>query len=274
MHENDADDDTEETALSGSASISAISTTFDADSGDAQRNPSQLQLASTTGLVIGSRYIATNAAGETELVEVRQILSGASIESRHPLKNDYVSGDTFEGVTITHALLDAWTADKTNISDTGSQPSYRWRLEYVGADAKTHVYYANFDLVRYSGRSTVTGLDVDAAYPWLNWIDRLPVHDKEDRGARIIKEAYRQVKMMMAQAGKADESLRNREVIEDLVIHKAAEIVAGSDLAARDVISQNFNGSYNNFIIAGQADTDQDGDGAAEESDPSQVSRR
>lgn len=275
VYENSyGDDDTAETALSGSAAISSVSTTFDAASGESESNPNTLNVASTVGISIGDQLIAENAAGETEVIVVRQITSGASLESRHPLANDYTTGDTLKGLTVTHALLDAWTADKTNISDTGPQPRYRWRLEYVGADSKTHVHHAYFDLVRYSGTSTVTGLDVDAAYPWLDWLNNLPVHDREDRGARIIKEAYRQVKLTVATAGKADEGIRNREVIEELVMNRAASIVAGRDLEAQEAIAKMWDRSYNNFILAGQTDTDDDGSGAATESDSSQVWRR
>lgn len=269
-----SDDDDAEAALSGSASISSVSTTFDSDSGYSSANPHQLNIASTTGIGIGDKLVAENAAGETEIIVVRQILSGASVESRHPLANDYVSGDTLKGITISHSVDSTWVADDDNISDTTPNPRWRWRLEYVGADGKTHLHHAYFDLVRYSAASTVTGLDVDAAYPWLRWLDSLPGYDKEDRGARIIREAYRQVKLMLAHAGKADEAIRNREVLEDLVVHKAAEIVAGSDLEAREVIERNFQAAYNNFIVAGQTEFDADGDGAASEADPSPVWRR
>lgn len=275
VYENSyGDDDDAETALSGSASISTVSTTFDADSGEGSGNAQTLNVASTAGISIGDRLIATNAAGESEIILVRQIVSGASLESRHPLANDYTTGDTLKGLTITHALSDTWTADKTNISAGGQNPRYRWRLEYVGADAKTHVHHAYFDLVRYSGTSTVTGLDVDAAYPWLDWLNNLPIHDREDRGARIIKEAYRQVKLSLSTANMADEGIRNREVLEELVMNRAASIVAGRDLEAQEAIAKMWDRSYNNFILAGQTETDDDGTGAASESDSTQVWRR
>ena len=275
VYENSyGDDDDTETALSGSASISSVSTTFDLDSGEASANPHTLYIASTSGIAIGDKLIATNTAGETEIIQVRQLISGESIESLHPLQNDYVSGDTLTGLTVSHALLDAWTADKLNISDASPSPRYRWRLEYVGADSKTHVAHVYFDLNRYSAETTVSGLDVDAAYPWLSWLDRLPIHDKEDRGARIIKEAARQVKLKLFHAGKADEAMRNREVMEDLIMHRAAALAAGPDLQALKVIEDNFTAAYNNFILAGQAESDADGSGAATQSSPSPITRR
>ena len=269
-----SDDSTAESATTGSAAVSTVSTTFDAASGESQRNPHTLYVAATTGIVIGDHLVATNVAGETEIIEVRQIISGVSIESRHPLTNDYVSADTVEGTAIAHAVDATWVAAKTNISDATPSPRYRWRLEYVGADGATHVHHAYFDLVRYSVGTMVTGLDVDAAYPWLGWLDSVPVYDREDRGARIIKEAQRQIKLKLFHAGKADQAMRNREAMEDLILHRAAFLVAGADPDARAAIAENFDAAYNNFIIAGQVESDADGSGAAKPSKPSPPWRR
>ena len=269
----DGDDATAESATTGSATIDAVDTTFDADSGTSQRNANQLQLAATTSIRKGGRYIATTADGESEIVEIGIITSGQSVQSRFPLANDYASADTFKGLRISHAIDATWVATKNNISAPCPAPRYRWRLQYV-VDSVTYVHSVFFDLVRESGTTTVTGLDVDAAYPWLDWINKLPVHDKEDKGDRIIAEAYRQVKLKLAGVGKADEAARNAEMMEDLVIHKAAELVAGSDIDARETILANFDTSWNNFILTPALDFDADGSGAAVESEAVPMWRR
>lgn len=275
---SDGDDATAESATTGSAAIETNpDTTFDADSGLGQLDPTALNLAATTGIVASAkhprRYLATNALGETEWIEVTGVESGATARSRFALRNAYTSGDTLESTRITHAIDSTWVADDDHISGTAPAPDYRWRLEYV-VDSVTYVHHIYFDLVRYSGTTTVTPLDVDGAYPWLRWLNRLPTEDQEDRGQRVINEAYRQVKLKLHMAGKADEAARNREIMEDLVIHRAAYLAAGADLEAADVAIRNFNESFDNFIVVPKLEFDNEGDGAAAPSDPSPIWRR
>lgn len=276
VYENsDSDDATAESATTGSAAASTVSTTFDGNAGDSSADPLLLPLAATTGIAIGDRYMVTDASGEVEFVEVREITSGVSVGIRHNLKNDYVSGDTFKGTQIAHDIDATWVADENNLSGPGPNPRYRWRLQYT-AGGIVRVHHVYFDLVRYSGTTTVTGVDVDRAYPWLGWMNNLSVEDREDRGDRVISEAYRQVKLQLHMHGKADQGARNREVMEDLVMHRAALLVAGRDFEARAVIEANETKSWNNFIIAPTPglDFDEDGSGAATQSSSVRVFRR
>jgi len=264
VYENtDGDDATAEPATTGAVAASTVSTTFDAAAGMSESDPLVLPLAATTGIVIGKRYLITNAAGESETVEVREITAGVSVGIRHELLNDYANGDTLVGTHITHAIDATWVADSDNISTPTGNPRYRWRLEYT-AGGTVRVHHIYFDLVRYSGGTTVDALDVDSAYPWLDWVNKLSTADREDRGQRVISEAYRQVKLQMLQHGKADEAARNREIMEDLVIHRAALLVAGSDLEAREAIADNEKAAWNNFIVAPGLELDADGSGAAQ----------
>lgn len=275
---SDGDDATAEGATTGSASIETNpNTTFDADSGLGSLDPRICRLAATTGIVASAtaprRYLAANAYGESELVEVIAVESGVNATSRFDLRNAYTTGDTFESTRITHAIDSTWVADDDHISGTDPAPDYRWRLEYV-VDSVTYVHHIYFDLVRYNGTTTVSPLDVDGAYPWLRWLNRLSTEDQEDRGQRVINEAYRQVKLKLHMAGKADEAARNREIMEDLVIHRAAYLAAGDDITAAEVAMRNFNESFDNFVVVPKLEFDNEGDGAAAPSDPSPIWRR
>ena len=273
VYENNlGDDSTAETITDGASAAVETSpdTTFDANSGTSSADPRVCNVAATTGITPGRRFLVTNAALETEWVDIITVVSGASCTARNNLRNDYVSADTLESTRITHAIDATWVAAKTNISANGPEPRYRWRLEYVVASV-TYVHDVYFDLVRYAGTTSVTGLDVDRAYPWLGWMNRLSSEDQEDGGSRVIDEAYRQVKMKLAMAGKADEGARNREVMEDLVVHRAAMLVAGTDVDAAEAAAALFNESYNNFIVSPKLDFDDDGSGAAAPSDPAPV---
>ena len=266
VYENaDSDDVAAELATTGSAAASSVNTTVDAAAGDSEANPLLIPLAATTNIAIGKRYLLTNAAGEDEFIEVREIDAGVSVTARHNLKNDYASGATFQGTHITHALDDAWVADINNISAPSQGVRYRWRLEYT-AGGKTCVQHAYFDLVRYSGGTTVEAGDVDAAYPWLGWISKLPHEDRDDRGQRIIKEAYRQVKLEMIGHDKADEAHRDRQLFEGLIIHRAALLLA-SDPEDIDRIEKQEQKAWKISIIGAALEMDADGSGASQEAD-------
>lgn len=264
----DGDDDTAESALSGSAAVETNpDTTFDAASGFSQSDPRVCNLTATTGCTKGRRYLATNAAGESEWVEVIAVSSGASVTARQPLENDYAASDTFESTRITHAIDSTWVAESNNISDSiDPNPRYRWRVEYV-VGGVTYVHAVWFDLVRYSGTHTVTGLDVDRAFP--GFLDALPTHYREDMGAELIAEAYRQVKLDLYQDGKADQMARNGEVIDDLVLHKAASlaeqsrvVLGAGSLDAAEMAASRYQSRFNHLIREPKIPFDQSGDGA------------
>lgn len=268
------DDDDTEAATTGIAAVETNpNTTFDAASGSGETDPRICNLAATTGIAKNRRYLATDATGEKEWVEVIAITSATSVQARFPLRNAYANADTFESTRVTHAIDATWVADKTNISVVDPNPYYRWRLEYV-VDSVTYVANVFFDLVRASGTTTVTGQDVDGAYPRMNWLHNLAAEDQEDGGERVIREAYRQVKLKMSTAGRADEAARNREVIDDLVIHRAAELGAPINSDWIPYIRERFSESYDNFILGAQTPFDSSGDGSAVIPNKSHVWRR
>lgn len=218
------DDGTEEAATTGSAAVeTSPDTTFDAASGDGEDDPNQCNLTATTGCAIGRVYLAANALLESEWVEVAAISSGAYVRSREPLKNSYAAADTFVSTRVTHAIDSTWVADASNIS-SGIAPNakYRWRLVYV-VSSVTYAHDVYFDLLRYPARHDVTPLDVDRKFP--GWMDRLPTYHREDQGRSLIDEAHREVKYDLYNELKGDQDIRNREVVNELVILRAGMLV-------------------------------------------------
>jgi len=227
-----ADDSQAEDAKSGSPAIEATpNTTFDAASGDGQAEPRQLNLTATTGAAIGRVYLATNALGESERVEVAAISSGAYVIAREPLQNAYAAADAFVTTRITQPLSSEWLADTGNLSgEIDPNPRYRWRLVYVVAST-THVHDLYFDVVRYAARHDVTPLDVDRRAP--GWIDRLPTHYRDDQGRALIDEAYRAIKFDLYNLSTPDQSIRNREAVNELVLLRSIDMVHQDDRSAR-----------------------------------------
>ncbi len=225
VYENTTGDDgTAESATTGSAAVeTSPNTTFDAASGDGQSDPRKCNLTATTGCAVGRVYLATSATLESERIEVSAIASADYIIAREPLANSYAAADTFVSTRVTHAIDSTWVADSSNIS-SGIAPNakYRWRLVYV-VSSVTYVHDVYFDLLRYPARHDVTPMDVDRKFP--GWMDRLPTYHREDQGRSLIDEAHREVKYDLYNELKGDQDIRNREVVNELVILRAGMLV-------------------------------------------------
>ena len=211
---------TAETATTGSASIDSANTTVDANSGASSANPRKLNVAATTNMVVGRRYLVTAATGESEWVLVQEIVAGDYIIAAHPLYNDYVSADTVVGTRLTISVHSTFVADTSKITDglTDPNPGYRVRWDYTVASI-TRVHDAYFDLVRYAVQHTVQPIDMEALIP--NWRDRLPSYHHTDEGRRIIDEAARQVRWDFHESGLTLSSLRSHDGLDELVRQKA-----------------------------------------------------
>lgn len=212
-----SDDDTAETATTGSPSVDSVSTTVDAASGYSQSDRKTVSLTSTTGIEIGRRYLLTAADGSREWVEVTAIDSGSSVTARYPLQNDYATGATFEGTRISISLLDSWIQDKGNLKDRIGEPDYRVRWVYV-VGGVTYVHDSYFDVVRYSAGHSVTPQDVAARSP--AFLSDLPADDRSDRGRSIIDSAFDVVKMDLLDIGVDVAAVRDSERLDELIIRK------------------------------------------------------
>lgn len=233
VYENTTGDDgTAETATTGTAAVeTSPNTTFDAASGDGQADPTQCNLTATTGCTPGRVFLATNALLQSERIEVAAVSSGAYVLSREPLANSYTTADTFVSTRVTHAIDSTWVASTSNISgDIDPNAKYRWRLVYVVASV-TYVHDVYFDLLRYPARHDVSPIDVDRKFP--GWLDRLPTYYRDDQGRTLIDEAHREIKYDLYNELKADQSIRNREVMNELVILRAGMLVDPSEVNER-----------------------------------------
>lgn len=262
------DDGTSEAATTGSAAVETNpNTTFDAASGDGQADPRKCNLTATTGITAGRRYLATNTTGEKELVEVAEIASADYVIARNPLRNAYVSTNTFVSTRISISIDSTWVAAETNISQwLTPNPRYRVRWVYV-VGGVTYVHATFFDLVRYRGDHTVVGLDVDRRFP--GWLDSLPTQHREDQGAAIIAEAYRLVKLDLYHHGKADQMARNMEVIDHLVVLRAfansvqAQVASGGSMDVAAWALGQYQGELQHLIAQPKIEFDVSSGGAS-----------
>ena len=230
-------------------------TTFDAASGKAQTDPRKCNVAATTGVAIGRVFLATNATGEKEWVEAAAFASADYVIAREPLQNDYASADTFVSTRVTHAIDSTWVADSSNLSgEFDPNPRYRWRLVYV-VSSVTYVHDVYFDLLRYPARHDVTPLDVDRRAP--GWIDRLPTYYREDQGRAIVDEAHRAIKFDLYNLATPDQAIRNREVVNELVVLKSIDMVDATEGSAKRYYDR-----LQQIVAMGKVDVSTDASGA------------
>lgn len=216
---NYSDDATAESAVGSPSVETNPSTTVDAASGSGQTDPRQLNVAATTGFAVGRSYLVTSADGLREWFEVREIDSGNYVAAKHPLHNAYASADTVQSTRIQATVDSTWVADSANLLEVA--PAYRVRWVYV-VSGVTYVADTYFNLVRYAARHGLTGFDVDALLP--GWLDSLPTDYREDQGRKLIDEAYREVRVDMAQVDLTASRVAESELVDDLLRYKVVEL--------------------------------------------------
>lgn len=233
-------------------------TTFDASSGVSQPDPRRCNLTATTGVAVGRAYLATNAEGESEFVEVGAVSAADHVLARTALENDYAPGALFQSTRLTAAIDAAWAADVTNLSwEFSPNPKYRARWQYVGADGAGRVVDTYFDLLRYAARYSITGVDVNNMRA--GWLERLPRDDRERQGRATIEEAYHQVKWDLYADLVPDQAIRNRELFERLIGAKAVQLVYGDEAS-----QERYSALYKQLIRSGTAPVAVDEQAAAQ----------
>lgn len=198
-------------------------TTIDATSGYGQGDARTVRVAATTGFAVGRSYLITSSTGVKEWFEVREIAAGSHVHARHPLHNDFSSGDTVQSTRIQATIDSSWVADKEHLhlDSTGPNPGYRVRWVYV-VSGVTYVSDTYFNLVRYGERHGVLPADVESMVP--GWLDRLPTDHRNDQGRRLIDDAYRGVTIDLHQIDLSASAIASSVVIDELVRYKAIEL--------------------------------------------------
>lgn len=268
-HRGTGDGGTAESATTGSASIETNpNTTFDAASGKSQADQHLLNLAATTGITAGRSYLATDAEGQTEWVDILGVTSGASARARTPLVLDYVNGDSFVSTRVSISVDSTWIAALDNISESGITPGYRVRWVWVDAGSTTHVDYTDFDVVRYvNDDHGITPADMDRFMP--GWSYMLPDTARGDGGQALIDAAYERVQDDLFAMEVADYQIRNRDMLGRIVRYAAqrqlfwASMTNGGDPERFTAADAEYQGMFNKvFRVETRVALDVDEDGA------------
>lgn len=273
------DTSTEEAATTGSAAVETNPNTTLSSAAGSGVNPATLSVTSATGISVGRSYRLA-AAGLYEDVTVLGV-SGTTITLKQPLINDYASGATLKSCRATISVDSTWVADVSNVSPTWSpNPSYRVRWTVVDSAGATQVYDRYFDLVRYPARHGVTPPMVEARWP--GWLDGLPIDCRADQGRSIIDRAFKALRFDLYGDNKADQAIRNAEMVAELTIVRAHllaiedAIGMGGNVDAQryEMARKVYEQRYAQFIRAPVAPVDPSGGGASTANRPTPLWRR
>jgi len=208
--------------FTGTASVDSVNTTVNAASGASQADPQKVSLASTTGIVLGRKYLLSESSLRewVEPIEIR----ATYIRVRHPLLNDYTTSATFVSTWLSAAVTNAFIQDLGKLSDLSDlAPDYRvrWTILVGGTTIVAHSY---FDVLRAEQRHSVDIDDVNERAPGLR--DSLPKEYQAEEGRPLVDAAYRAVRAHFFAINFDVNALRDNEALDELIILRALRILA------------------------------------------------
>lgn len=276
--------------FSPTVTIDAVSTTVDQASGYSQTNRRTLYVASTSGISTSTLYLLSNGSGQRELVTPIKVATDDYVTVEQDLAYDYTATatSTFKGVRLSAPVDATWVANEANInggpaqitaatltqydifgnySVQGRRTSYKVVWSYtVASIARRHYTYLR--LVRQKPHHNVTLRDLMKYWPDIAEDEEAEVRGQQFRYA--IDAAWDRVRADLVTEGYRPEQIRDTELIDQLVIRAALQVVAMSGKAppARDVEAwivertQDYRSLFGRAISTLKADIDQGAEGA------------
>jgi hypothetical protein len=219
-------DDTAGAEFTPSVTVDAVSTTFDAASGQSESNRRIANLTATTGIAVGRHYLATNALSQSEILTPVAITSAASVTLDDDLKYDYASGATFKGLRMTFTVDATWVADESNILHP-ELPPYRVIWTYT-LNSLVRRDYTYLRLVRQISKHSISIKQLQEQWPdvsWTEWIQR-----RGQGFAYLIDAAWERVRIDILTSGYKPDQFRDSEIIDQLVLLKSMHLLAKSGI--------------------------------------------
>jgi len=232
VFKGDASNDDAPEIASSSATLDTVSTTISAAAGYSQTNRRSITLTSGTGVVVGRRYVLTNASGQREIV-IPSAVNGTAVTAEEPLAFDYATNATFIGLRHVFTLSSANVGtDKINVwgispnldapaSTTTRSPPYRVEWQYSTAGGVPRTSWTTYDVCRQPFKILLSLADVKPLLPdiiWEEWTQQRG-QDFEPQ----IEEASQMVHLDLVAAGFDPDAIRDPFTLTQL--GKAAFLV-------------------------------------------------
>ena len=214
------DDSTPE--FSGACTIDTPNTTLATHAGPAQSDPQLLTPTAIAGFATGRRYLLQQN-GLLEWIDFIQ-LGTSTGRIRHAPANNYTAGATLQSTYLFAAIDNTWITQLQSLSDlVDTTPDFhvRWSITVGGV---TVVANSFFDVVREPVLHHVDISDVNARAPGL--AASMPVEYKPEDGRPLLDAAWNAVRAAFVAISIAPASLRDGEVIDELVVLRSLRIIA------------------------------------------------
>jgi hypothetical protein len=232
--ESVGDDGTAE--FSGTATVDTVNTTLSAAAGPAQADPRRVELASTTGIIAGRKYLLSEGQ-VAEWVEPIEV-AGAYVRLRDRLLHNFTTSATFVSTYVSADVDDVWVADRANLSDlSGPNPDYRVRWVATVGGVEREVY-SFFDLVRAPFEHAVSIGDVALRFPGV--AEMLHASDRTDQARALIDSAWRMVRLELAASGLNDTAIMEHEALDEAVTYAARLVLAEGGTHPRSMDAAGF----------------------------------
>ena len=210
--------------FTAAVSVDSLSLTVDAASGVSSSVRNKMNVGATSGAALATLYLATNAAGQSELIEAKGITSADSLTLVDDLQFDYTTGDTVKGIRLSFTVDATWVQDESKISLPGV-PSYRVLWTYtIGGIISTAQTYLR--LVRKQFKTNTAIVDIQKRWP-----DAKTLDDRARRGQgwrAILEAAIDDVRADILSEGYQPAQFNDSEVVDQLVLLRGCYLAAGA----------------------------------------------
>jgi len=181
----------------------------------------RVTLTSTSGISVGTSYVLENAFGQRELVTPIAVTT-TYVDLDADLAYDYATSSTFKGCKLTFTVDATWVATLQKVL-LPQVPSYRvlWRYTIASTARRRYTYLR---LVRQASKHGVGIRHLRQYWPDISF--------EEDAAVRgqgyqyTCDAAFDQVRVDMMLSGVQPESVRDTEMVQQLVIAKVFDLLA------------------------------------------------
>ncbi len=176
----------------GTATLNSVTTTLNGSVNPLSSDPTSIPLASTTGILVGDHLWLTNAAGETEQIEVLGV-TAAVVFSCWPVTLTHITGALCVSSKMTSpALSTAWVSDVANL-DADFYAIWSYTVAGISYRART-----SFDLCRAAPQFRALSARVFERWPGLK---KFAFPDHPGGFEQIARAAFRDVANLLRLRG-------------------------------------------------------------------------